>query len=98
MPIEDPPSLSFGFHRWAFEGLLIITIYAHKYDSHMQYTHICFGIGYLYLIHHFPTCYAYSIKKPIGELNLERAFNEDTYTVLIYCTVFMCIGEMIYMG
>ena len=28
------------------------------------------------LIHHFPTCYA--VKKPIGELNLERALNEDT--------------------
>ena len=28
--------------------------------------------------HHFPTCYAYSVKKPIGELNLERALNEDT--------------------
>ena len=30
------------------------------------------------LIYHFPTCYAYSIKKPIGELNPERAFDEDT--------------------
>ena len=30
------------------------------------------------LIHHFPTCYAYSVKEPIGELNLKRALNEDT--------------------
>ena len=30
------------------------------------------------LIYHFPTCYAYSVKKPIGELNLKRALNEDT--------------------
>ena len=30
------------------------------------------------LIHHFPTCCAYSIKEPIGELNLERALDEDT--------------------
>ena len=29
------------------------------------------------LLHHFPTCYAYSVKKPIGELNLERALDED---------------------
>ena len=26
------------------------------------------------LIYHFPTCCAYSVKKPIGELNLKRAF------------------------
>ena len=30
------------------------------------------------LIHHFPTCYAYSVKKPLGELNLKRALDEDT--------------------
>ena len=30
------------------------------------------------LIYHFPTCYAYSVKKPIGELNLKRALDEDT--------------------
>ena len=30
------------------------------------------------LIHHFPTCYAYSVKKTIGKLNLERALDEDT--------------------
>ena len=30
------------------------------------------------LIHHFPTCCTYSVKKPIGELNLERALDEDT--------------------
>ena len=29
------------------------------------------------LIHPFSTCYAYSVKKPIGELNLERALDED---------------------
>ena len=29
------------------------------------------------LIYHFPKCYAYSIKKPIGELNLKRALDED---------------------
>ena len=28
------------------------------------------------LIYHFPTCYAYSVKKPIGELNLKRALDE----------------------
>ena len=26
----------------------------------------------------FPTCYAYSVKDPIGELNLKRALDEDT--------------------
>ena len=31
-----------------------------------------------HLIYHFPTCYAYYIKKPIGELNLKRALDEDT--------------------
>ena len=30
------------------------------------------------LIYHFPTCYAYSVKRPIGELNLKRALDEDT--------------------
>ena len=30
------------------------------------------------LIHHFPKCYAYSVKMPIGELNRERALDEDT--------------------
>ena len=30
------------------------------------------------LIYHFPTCYAYSVKKPIWELNLKRALDEDT--------------------
>ena len=30
------------------------------------------------LIYHFPTCYAYSVKEPIGELNLKRALDEDT--------------------
>ena len=30
------------------------------------------------LIYHFPTCYGYSVKKPIGELNLKRALDEDT--------------------
>ena len=30
------------------------------------------------LIYHFPTCYAYSVKKPIGELNPKRALDEDT--------------------
>ena len=30
------------------------------------------------LIYHFPTCYAYSVIKPIGELNLKRALDEDT--------------------
>ena len=27
---------------------------------------------------HFPTCYVYSVKKPIGELNLKRALDENT--------------------
>ena len=27
------------------------------------------------LIHHFSSCYAYSVKKPIGELNLKRALD-----------------------
>ena len=31
------------------------------------------------LRYHFPTCYAYSVKEPIGELNLKRALDEDTY-------------------
>ena len=30
------------------------------------------------LRYHFPTCYAYSVKEPIGELNLKRALKEDT--------------------
>ena len=30
------------------------------------------------LIYHFPTCYAYYVKMPIGELNLKRALDEDT--------------------
>ena len=29
------------------------------------------------LRHHFPTCYAYSVKGPIGEVNLKRALDED---------------------
>ena len=32
----------------------------------------------LCLRYHFPTCYAYSVKEPIGELNLKRALDEDT--------------------
>ena len=30
------------------------------------------------LRYHFPTCYAHSVKEPIGELNLKRALDEDT--------------------
>ena len=30
------------------------------------------------LRYHFPTCYAYSVKEPIGELNLKRALDKDT--------------------
>ena len=30
------------------------------------------------LRYHFPTCYAYSVKEPIGELNLKRTLDEDT--------------------
>ena len=30
------------------------------------------------LRYHFPTCYAYSVKEPIRELNLKRAVDEDT--------------------
>ena len=30
------------------------------------------------LTQHFPTCCAYSVKKPIEELNLERTLDEDT--------------------
>ena len=30
------------------------------------------------LRYHFPTCYTYSVKEPIGELNLKRALDEDT--------------------
>ena len=30
------------------------------------------------LRYHFPTCYAYSVKEPIGELNLKRALDEDS--------------------
>ena len=35
-------------------------------------------IGMKNLRYHFPTCYAYSVKEPIGELNLKRALDEDT--------------------
>ena len=41
------------------------------------------------IIHHFPTCYAYSVKKPIGELNLERALDEDT-GVFSFLFFFFC--------
>ena len=30
------------------------------------------------LRYHFPTCYAYSVKEPIGELHLKRALDGDT--------------------
>ena len=30
------------------------------------------------LRYHFLTCYAYSVKEPIGELNLKRTLDEDT--------------------
>ena len=30
------------------------------------------------LRYHFPTCYAYSVKEPIGEVNLKRVLEEDT--------------------
>ena len=46
-----------------------------------KYSNIIYVHTLLYmknLIHHFPTCYAYSVKKPIGELSLERALDEDT--------------------
>ena len=33
------------------------------------------------LQYHFPTCYAYSVKEPIGELNLKRVLDEDTRIV-----------------
>ena len=33
---------------------------------------------HVYIRYHFPTCYAYSVKEPIGELNLKRALDEDT--------------------
>ena len=40
---------------------------------------LLYTLCYENLIHHFPTCYAYSsLKKAYRELNLERALNEDT--------------------
>ena len=36
------------------------------------------------LRYHFPTCYAYSVKEPIGELNLKRALDEDIYRSLFF--------------
>ena len=30
------------------------------------------------ILYHFPTCYAYSVKKSIGELSLKTALDEDT--------------------
>ena len=42
------------------------------------------------LRYHFPTCYAYSVKEPIGELNLKRTLDEDTgvfSSFLMYYTI-----------
>ena len=41
------------------------------------YVH-CILIYMKNLRYHFPTCYAYSVKEPIGELNLKRTLDEDT--------------------
>ena len=48
----------------------------------ITYTSIYLSIRRLHIMknlrYHFPTCYAYSVKEPIGELNLKRALDEDT--------------------
>ena len=36
------------------------------------------------LIHHFPTCHTYSVKKGYRGLNLERALDEDTGIFLFF--------------
>ena len=50
--------------------------------SLLALTYLLYVRIYVYmknLIYHFPTCYnAYSVKEPIGELNLKRALDEDT--------------------
>ena len=43
----------------------------------MYTLHACINIM-KNLRYHSPTCYAYSVKEPIGELNLKRALDEDT--------------------
>ena len=40
------------------------------------------------LRYHFPTCYAYSVKEPIGELNLKRALDEDTGVFSSFLIIF----------
>ena len=49
---------------------------------------------YIYIIcmknlrYHFPKMlYAYSVKEPIGELNLKRALDEDTGVHMYICTM-----------
>ena len=46
---------------------------------HCLFTVTSVSVSYMKnLRYHFPTCYAYSVKEPIGELNLKRALDEDT--------------------
>ena len=44
------------------------------HSASYKFIHTCMK----YLRYHFPTCYAYSVKEPIGELNLKRALDKDT--------------------
>ena len=43
------------------------------------------------LLHHFPTYYAYSVKKPIGELNLKRVLDEDTGPGVFFLFLFFLL-------
>ena len=48
------------------------------------------------LRYHFPTCYAYSVKEPIGELNLKRALDEDTGVFSFFFSLFPLIPLFIF--
>ena len=59
---------------------IIKTTYSGKYN-HIITVYIFCNIMLLCmknLRYHSPTCYTYSVKEPIGELNLKRALDEDT--------------------
>ena len=58
-------------------------------STYIQYVFVSYNVKYIHLSvqmknrrYHFPTCYAYSVKEPIGELNLKRALDEDTGALL----------------
>ena len=61
-------------------------------------TSLWFNVYMKNLIYHFPTCYAYSVKKPIGEVNLKRALDEDTGVfnfILFLSFIFFSTGSCI---